>query len=300
MVGENGTNVPLAMMWVAGRLTGMQSNMPHKKAIPANWCNQVIVHILGIMKGFVFLLPLGQIKQISKDEDKQWQDMDQLEYEVASDKKVKAGEEWSEAFAAPYATVEVFEAGEDEEIQPEAATHAHGRVNLPVGAGKRSEVTSISFSVITGLVGSDLLHDITSVTPGIFFEVAWAPVEGSDDKGTLTLTPIEAKGFPAPGASRRWKLRVGVHETMFGPSTRKCMSLGAAGAAEWDESVEFSVDWSKQQDGQAAKDQQAEQDLGTVKDRLDRQSIILEALEDVGRRASQASQGSKGAVRKKK
>jgi hypothetical protein len=308
---DNGNDVPLAMLWVAGRLTGMQSNMGFKKhatAIPANWFNQVVVHILGIMKGFVFLLPLGQLKKISKEEDQRWQEIDELEYDVATSRKVKAGEEWTHHMTASYATVEVFEMGEHEEVPTEEtrdqleydaslrtwwrstwredASSAHrgrGFLNLPIGKGKwDGAVTTVSHCPITGLLGSDLLAQTgsTDSTPVIFFEVAWAPIEGSAGaKGTLTLTPIEAQGFPAPAARRRWKLRIRLHEKLFGAAAQKWACLHEADEGS-DESVQFSIDWSGEQYQDHAGAEKGGEDLGVLRERLAGQIATLGAIEE--------------------
>jgi hypothetical protein len=37
------------MLWVAGRFTGMQSNLFNKGAVPSSWVNQFLVHAMGIM-----------------------------------------------------------------------------------------------------------------------------------------------------------------------------------------------------------------------------------------------------------
>lgn len=247
--------IPEAMLWVAGRMTNMQSSMKDKKAIPASWSNQVIVHILGIMKGFIFLLPLGQMQQFFKSQAQSAKDVDELEYQVEEEKRTRVGMEWVNGHNRPFALVEVFDA--EERIGIGAVEPPRGRgsgmLNLPLSEGKSGD-PSIALVPITGLQASGV---ITAEFPSIFFEVTWASVQdgrftkradGGDvlEDGVLTIRVVSGVNFPSEGSG--WKLRISVPEHLFGRGARAtrytCASANTPEEPFWDIHVQFNVDWA--------------------------------------------------------
>lgn len=251
--------VPHAMLWVAGRMTNMQSSMSAKAAIPASWPNQVIVHIMGIMKGFIFLLPLGQMQKFFRDQDKARRELDELEFEVVEEKRTKVGMEWSCGHNRPFALIEVFDA--EDRIGIGAKEPARGRgagiLNLPLSEGRTKE-PGIVLCPITGLLASGVLTNDESF-PSIFFEVMWASVEedghfnkradGDDvfEDGVLTIRVVSGVNFPSEGTG--WKLRISVPEHLFGRGARAtrytCASANTPEEPWWDIHVQFNVDWAQ-------------------------------------------------------
>lgn len=257
MVTQEG-GIPYAMLWVAGRVTNMQSSMKDKKAIPASWSNQVIVHMLGLMKGFVFLIPLGQMKKSFESQARSAKDLDLLEYQVEQEKRTKVGMAWTGGHSAPFALVEVFDA--EERIGIGAVEPPRGRgsgmLNLPLSEGK-SEDPSIVLVPITGLLAHGVLTN-EEASPSIFFEVMWASVEdgrfakradGGDvlEDGVLTIRVVSGINFPSEGSG--WKLRITVPEHLFGRGAKAtrytCASVNTPEEPLWDIHVQFNVDWAQ-------------------------------------------------------
>jgi len=252
MVSGDGGTVA-AMKWVAGRLTGMQSNVKEKQVVPASWLNHFIVLIIGIMKRFVFLLPLGQMKGIFKSQEQEKLQEAVLEYEVFKEKDKQVGEEWIRDICAPYAQVEVFRSNGT--ISLDEPPNGRGFLNLPIRTGSSTEPTNLLCPLV-GLHGGGLCHDENS-DPGIYFEVEWkadqTPMSqsrrcgGETQAGELTITAIEATGFPVLADVEGWRLRITVPQELFGEGARtsqlsQCSRISSQ-EPTWNECISFSINW---------------------------------------------------------
>jgi hypothetical protein len=282
--GTNG-DVPRAMLWVAGRFTGMQSNLFNKGAVPSSWVNQFLVHAVGIMKGFIFLLPLGQMKQFFKDADNARKEMGLLEYEVYAEQYFEAGQDWSRDKTSPYALIEVWN---DIDALTDEALLSKGTLNLPISVGESVEDTNclIYMRMTEGICGraSDN-HKL-----GLHCEVSWVPEASGavPECGVLNIRFLHGMGFPAP-RGQGWRLRISVPSTLFGGglSTTTMVSEPVSAADQespvWDQNVQFNVDWSAIADSHPKANIHKEKKLAieeAMKKALKEQSYSMQRIED--------------------
>ncbi|CAK0845314.1 unnamed protein product [Prorocentrum cordatum] len=294
--GDGHDDIPRTMLWVAGRMTNMQASMRDKKVIPASWPNQVIVHILGIMKGFVFLLPLGQMQQFFRSQAQSAKDLDELEYQVEEELHIKVGQHWTSAHTVPFALVEVFPAEERIGIggaEPPRGVGS-GILNLPLSEG-RSEDPSVVLCPITGLQACGVIPD-PDAFPSIFFEVMWASeqdgrhikrADGFVEDGVLTIRVVSGINFPSESSG--WKLRVSVPEHLFGRGAKAsrytCASVNTPEEPFWDIHLQFNVDWGRRCDtprhgSPKRKPRQDSQSISQLEECMKEQLATLSRIEE--------------------
>merc|ERR1711933_510936 len=158
-------STPRSSMWVMGRLTNMQASMTGKYAIPSNGCNQCIVLLIGVLKGFVFLLPLGKIQMLYKQQESERSENESLQVAVLKD-SLNLGSAWLEDMKGPYAHIELFSADQDHDQTMRMGTCF---LNLPIMLTREVAPTQ-TLLVVTGR----LQLEYTMVS-AIFLEVEWIP-----------------------------------------------------------------------------------------------------------------------------
>lgn len=236
------------VMWVAGRLTNMQGSMRMKHMIPASWFNQILVHIIGILKGFVFLLPLGQMQQYFKDASTLSAQYTRLDHEVDDEKGSPPGQEWVHDPHAPIALVEVFTSDRFREMKNDGGTRVRGMLNLPLRTGEDAEPTNV-FCHIVGLTETGIIPD-DNREPGILFEVTWLREERCEtfENGVLTIRAISGMYFPTLEHGLQWALRISVPEHLYSFEPKKYafsgLSRGSSETPIWEFHMQFDIDWS--------------------------------------------------------
>jgi len=231
---EDVRSVPRAVGWVMGRLTNMQASLENKYAIPADPINHLIVLAVGILKGFVFLLPLGQIQLLYKEAHAEHTQQVKMQHEVEKS-NLAFGHAWVDDMTVPYVHVELFSGGcGDTKV-------GSSYLSLPIFTSKY--VIAKTMCVLNGtLRGASILEDTT-----IGVEVEWFP-SGEDDgapHGTLGINLLKGNNFPLEGS---WSATFKVPLKLYGKDAAqtwrtKQSSMDPSGDPEWNDKHSFKIEW---------------------------------------------------------
>merc|ERR1719356_2376019 len=102
------------MDWAAAMLTNTQNNMVLADGQPTSLASELIIRGIGILKGFIFFLPLGMISVLYKNNWKEHLAMSRMQEGVARDASVPVRSKWLQDPDQPWARLEVF--GKDSDV----------------------------------------------------------------------------------------------------------------------------------------------------------------------------------------
>jgi hypothetical protein len=223
------------MLWTIGRLTNMQGSLSSKYAISADFFNQLIMYAVGLLKGFVFLLPLGQIQLLYKDAIDERKRKDDLDRQVNKE-TLSLGYSWLFDLSSPFVHIEIFSCDDPDQRVGCAF------LSLPVSTHERLKPTPTLVEV-TGLQG----HKIYKY-PVIYIEVEWSPSQQDQEwlpNGQLTLRLMSGNNFPKDG---RWFLRIKVPEKLhanFYWQSQPSSMPDSDGRPRWDDVKSFDIKWTQ-------------------------------------------------------
>jgi hypothetical protein len=230
-------SVPRAVGWVMGRLTNMQASLNNKYAIPADSINHLIVLAVGILKGFVFLLPLGQIQLLYREANAERKEQVNMQQEVEK-YNLSFGHSWVGDMTLPYVYIELFSA--------DSGDTKVGSTYLSLPIYTRKYVIAKTMCVLNRLDGKLKGPSIAEDT-AIGVEVEWFP---SDEDygaphGTLAINLLKGNNFPLKGSwSATFKVPVMLHGKDATQIWRtKQSARDPSGQPEWDDQQTFDIKW---------------------------------------------------------
>uniref|UniRef100_A0A7S4Q8H6 Ion transport domain-containing protein n=1 Tax=Alexandrium monilatum TaxID=311494 RepID=A0A7S4Q8H6_9DINO len=238
-------SVPSSVWWVATRMVSMHHSLFMASGIPQAAVSTAIVACMGMFKGVIFVLPIGQITTAFKDSWAAQQTQDSLRAQIEKESQVPVGFEWVQDPLSPVARIEVFKYGED---GAEVNIDAHGSLPLPLFWDKKTEC------FIWVRIHSHQLadHFCGSSFPEMNFHIIWEPGEFTKTRdmqphGTLSLRLMEGNHFPDMGCS--WACTIEVPVRLYGPTSVSVHKTGGSEGCNsrptWEnsEKATFNIDW---------------------------------------------------------
>jgi len=290
------SSLPKALWWVTERMTNMQSSMPMKHDVPATPVCIAMVAAMGMLRGVIFIMPIGQITEAFKETWAAQKNEERLKREIGRQEVVPMGLEWTKDPTAPAARLELRRldpGGMDGEAGGEDVAFA----DVPLPFYDAGEADTRLWLRLTEH-GSSSRSGSWGGLAELQVHVAWEPRGDSrpEDKlphGTLRLSCVQGRGFPGT-EEQQWDVQMLVPVRLHGPGATDGRSAGPSRVSGPSPSwaggapLEFQVDWRPQpepstadvaQPSQLPPLQEEEAFWQEVLRRLDEQAARTVALE---------------------
>jgi hypothetical protein len=290
--------------WAAALLTNTQGNLVVGASRPEAISSQIVIRFIGIIKGFIFFLPLGMMTNLHKCLWADYQMKESLKQQVARERSVFVKDDWTRESDEPWVRISVYSRSKDD------AVAGVGFFNVPLLQAHNVEATVLDVPV-RGHGLSRLSNMLGSVKAEVQLQVWWRP-SGSDidrPRGQLGLSLLKGANFPGR-AREQWMCSVQVPVRLECPADSDSDSMetwgtgwssGSGSSPIWacdegrnDCTRVFAVDWqdgagaSKPQEHDAAVHNNLED---VVLEKLGEQSKSLQHLQrrHAGRHPTQGS-----------
>mmetsp|Transcript_33481 Transcript_33481/g.77798 ORF Transcript_33481/g.77798 Transcript_33481/m.77798 type:complete len:635 (-) Transcript_33481:163-2067(-) len=235
--------VPSSLWWVVTRMVSMHSSLPGAKGFPNSWVSAMVVTWVGMFKGVIFVLPIGQITTAFKEAWANQEMHDRMQKQIEREKVQPLGSEWSKEPTAPTGRLELFhylDGGGMLDLD------AYGSLPLPIFTKTFTDST-----IWIPLSGADmwtLCHN-----PLLQIQVIWKP--DSDDtkemlpQGQLLVRLLQGFGFPSAGKNR-WGVKTSIPTGLYGNDSYEYFiappSSSITSMPTWDEGVcqSFEIGWA--------------------------------------------------------
>jgi len=244
---ESFATVPAALWWVVCRMVSMQHSLPGAHGIPITWVSSLVVACVGMFRGVIFVLPIGQITTAFKDAWGHQQIEDQLKHEVQKSKELPMGYEWTEDPTSPVVRVELHHCLSD---GTEHDIDAYGTLPLPL---YKAEVQECCIWV--KMHGSDMVHPFFGTGhPEIYFHLVWTPAPDTNagekvPHGNLHLRLLQGRDFPG-NEQLLWGCRVSVPVRLHGEGSNEFWNSGPSSTGsprpDWSHcgQLQYEIKWT--------------------------------------------------------
>jgi voltage-gated potassium channel len=239
------SHVSTSVYWVTGRLCNMHGSLMEGKHIPQSEVGSALVLFLGICKGCVLLVPVGQIASAFKEANNDFVHAKKITEQVKTEADVPLGTEWVKDHQSPSAELEIYTADDKHLV-------GIGSFNLPL-----LEVKDVDCMISVNIDSKAMQRLFFNTHPELLIEVKWTPSEGlrngTSDKphGELCIIIHRGDGFVGRSSAQyicRLRIPVRLHRGKDGSQPMEewqtMPSIGGAPSPEWMEtSPVFNVEW---------------------------------------------------------
>jgi len=244
-------SVPSSLWWVAARMVAMQHSLPGVKAVPVTWVSAGIVAFVGMFKGVIFVLPIGQITVAFKEAATAQQTQEQIRQEISLEKLLPFGTEWKVDPSYPCVNVEIRSVNpirsatcSCDEVSLDDPVVGIGRFNVPLFKATNMPPELISMPIEGKTVPKQCRME---------FMISWSPGPGHNEQekkpsGELTIEAVRGVNFPSSDETQQWTYCIHVPCKLYGDDAQPVWdspdSSGPARTPTWEGSKgTFDVNW---------------------------------------------------------